>query len=254
MKIEQQVDQIIEIQIPAILSGEVTLESVLDQNPHIASELRPRLEAALWLRQASRTVEPRPGFISSSRRYIEHKVETLQPHGFWGRLGRKYTPQRWVFNVLSPILILLLLAFITNSVVLSARLSIPGDTLYPVKLATENIRLAFTFNPTDKANLHIQYSRDRTTEFVELVLVGNYETLPSAANRLESEIIASLHALNNIPSGKPDAEASQVANLRDTLSNEIFILNVLKSSSPATAFQGIELALQAAQSGLYALR
>ncbi len=47
---------------------------------------------------------------------------------------------------------------------------------------------------------------------------------------------------------------SSVASFRDTLSSEIFMLNVLKGSSPTSAHPGINLAIQVAQSGVLALR
>lgn len=254
MKIETRIDQIINTHLLAIGIGEETLESILSKYPQIADELRPRLEAAIWLRQARQTVEPRPGYMISSRKYLETQIESMQPNGFWQRLIRQHTPQRWIFNIASPILVFLLLVMVVNSLVLSARLSIPGDTLYSTKLLIENIQLALTFDRVEKPELYMQFSRERTTEFVELVLEGDYEYLPTAAVRLESEIIASLHSLNDIPVTDPAIEYPMIASLRDTLSNEILMLNMLKVTTPSSAHPGIELAINAAQSGLMALR
>jgi hypothetical protein len=52
MKIERQIEQIIEEKLPAIAMGEESLETVVAKYPQIAGELRPRLEAAWWLQQA----------------------------------------------------------------------------------------------------------------------------------------------------------------------------------------------------------
>jgi hypothetical protein len=254
MKVERQIEKIIDAQLPAIFDGDETVESILDKNPQIAAELRPRLEAALWLRKAAQGFDPRPGFVISSRKYLETQIESMQPRGIWQRLFRRYTAQRWVFNIASPVLVALLLVTLVNSLVLSARLSIPGDTMYSSKLLIEDIQLALTFDQVDKTELYIQNSRERTTEFVELVLEGDYEFLPSAANRLETEIIASLHSLNDFTIHGLGEEQAMAANLRDTLSNEIFMLNVLKGTTPPSAYPGIELAIQVAQSGLMALR
>jgi hypothetical protein len=71
---------------------------------------------------------------------------------------------------------------------------------------------------------------------------------------LETEIIASLHSLNNVSDNDPTVEMSVITNLRDTLSNEIFMLNVLKATSPSSARPEIDLAIQVAQSGVMALR
>jgi len=254
MKIEHRIDQVINLSLPAIVNGEETFDSILAKYPHLADELRPRLEAALWLYQARQVVDPRPGFVSSSRKYLETQIESMQPHGFWRRLFKRYSPQRWVFNIVSPIIIFLLLALVINSAVLTARLSIPGDPLYSTKLVIEDIQLAFTFNLADKTDLSISFSRERAMEFVELLMEGEYEYLPTATRRMETEIIASLHALEALSSYNPDIEQPQISSFRDTLSNEITLLNVLIRTSPASALPGIELAIQVTQSGLMALR
>jgi hypothetical protein len=254
MKIERQIDQIINKNVTAIASGEETLDSILAEYPQIASELRPRLEAVIWLQQAKLSVATRPGFIHDSRKYLEAKIESTHPTGFWQHLTRRYTPQRWIFNIAAPIIVLLLLALVINSTVLMARLSIPGDPLYSTKLMIEDLQLAFTFNPVNKTNLYMQFSRERTLEFVDLVMEGEYEYLSVAAGRMETEIIASLHSLNNVSKNEPASQMSMTASLKDTLSSEIFMLNVLKSTSPTFAHPGINLAIQVAQSGVLALR
>ncbi len=253
MIVERQIEQIIDTQLPAIFDGDETINSILVKYPQIAGELRPRLEAALWLREASQVVDPRPGFVISSRNYLESHIESMQPRGIWRSLIRRYTPQRWVFNLASPVLVALLLVTLVNSLVLSARLSIPGDTMYSSKLLIEDIQLALTINQTKKADLLIQFSRARMTEFIDLVLQGDYEYLPTAASRLESEITATLYSLEHIPIHEQANKQPMMAKLRETLTNEIFMLNMFKWTSPPSALYGIELAIQVAQSGIFAL-
>jgi len=254
MKIERQIEQIINTYSPAISSGEETLESILARYPQLANELRPRLEAVIWLQQVRLSVATRPGFIHDSRKYLEAQIKSMPPKGFWRNLMGRSTPQRWVFNILAPIIVLLLLALVINNAVLTARLSIPGDPLFSTKLVIEDLQLAFTFDPVGKTDLHIQQSRERTLEFIELVMEGDYEYLPNAAGRIETEIDASLHALNNVSKNDPGSEIALVTDLRDILSNELFMLDVLKGTSPTSAQPGITLAIQAAQSGILALR
>ena len=100
----------------------------------------------------------------------------------------------------------------------------------------------------------MQQTRERTLEFVELVMEGDYEYLPTAADRMEAEIIASLHALKTVSMNSPAVELPMVAELSDTLTNEIYMLNLLKATSPTSAHPGINLAIQVARSGVLALR
>ena len=253
MKIERRVEQIIEIAAPAISNGQETVDSILEKYPQYAHELRPRLEAVLWLVNLKKNLEPRDSFILSSRKYIENQFTTIQPQGFWQRIFRLRSPKRWVFNIAAPVVLVLLFSLIINSLVLTARLSIPGDPLYSAKLLLEDIRVTLTFNPVDKADLYIQLSQERIIEFVDLVLEGDYEVLPAAAARLETEIIASLHSVNNLSNLDLAKKQPEIFELRDTLSNEIFMLNILKQTSPPSAYPGIELAIQVAKSGLMVL-
>jgi hypothetical protein len=253
MKIERQIEQIINTYLPAISSGDESLESILARYPKFANELQPRLEAAIWLQQVRLSVATRPGFIHDSRKYLETQVESMQPHTIWQRLLRIHTPQRWLINLGTLTLLVITLAALINDLILAARLSIPGQTLYSTKLVIEDIQLALTFDRTAKTDLYIRLSGERTTEFVELVLQGDYEYLPTAAGRLESEITAALDSLEDFPFHEQDNKQSTLIKLRETLTNEIFMLNMLKWTSPPSALTGINLAIQVAQSGIFAL-
>ena len=254
MKIEWQIDQIITSNLPAIIEDKASIESVLASYPQIAAELRPRLEAALWLHQVRLSVATRPGFIHDSRKYLETKIESMQPHTLWQRLFWSHTPKRWLFDLATITLMIISLGAVINDLILTARLSIPSEPLYSTKLVLEDIQLALTFNQTAKTDLYIQLSSERTTEFVELVIQGDYEYLPTAAKRLESEITATLDSLEDFPSHEQDNKQAILVKLKETLTNEVFMLNMLKWTSPPSAMTGINLAIQAAQSGIFALQ
>jgi hypothetical protein len=253
MKIDRQVIRIIETVAPAISSGQETIDSILEKYPQYSRELDPRLEAVLWLVNAKKDLEPRNGFISSSRQYVEDQFESVQPHGLWQRMSRQHTPQRWVFNIATPVMLVLLLVLVIHDLVLTTRLSIPGDPFYSTKLMIEDIQLALTFEQAEKTNQHIQLSRQRELEFLELVMKGDYAYLPSATSRLETEINASVQSLNNLSKNDPAVEMRMMANFKESLSNEIFMLNMLKRTAPNSASPEIELAIQVSLSGLYGL-
>lgn len=250
---DRRLDKIIEDNLPALKRGQETVESILNKYPKEAGALRPRFEAILWLNDASKDLAPRQGFIPSSRKYLEQRLQSIPPRSIWQLLASRFTPRRWVFNLTAPVVLLALIALVVNNLVLTARLSIPGDPFYSTKLIIEDIQLAFTFSPENKTDLYIQFSRERTAEFVDLVLDGDYELLPTAANRMEIEIISSLRSLNTLSALKPTHEIAMVAEFRETLSNEISLLDMLRISSPSSARPGIDLAIQVARSGVMAL-
>jgi Domain of unknown function (DUF5667) len=254
MNREKELDKIIDEHLPAIIIGQESLDSILELYPGDEKLLRQRLEIALWMAEVGKKLDPRPWFIPASRKHLEQRIATTPHRNAFQRILARYSPQRWVFNLAAPVVIVLLFALIVNSLVLTARLSIPGDPFYPAKLFIEDVQLAFTFDQVDKTNLYIQFSRERTTEFVELVLQGDYGLLLSAANRMEMDIIGTLHFMNYSSSMNPDREMPMVSALQDSLSTEITMLRVLKDTSPSSAHSGIDLAIEVAQSGLLALR
>jgi hypothetical protein len=253
MKKDRRISQIIDICAAGIFSGQETIDSILEKYPQFADELRPRLEALLWLTDAKKDLEPRQGFILATRACLEIQLEAFQPQGFWKNLFKRYTPQRWAFNLTAPVLIIVMLALIINNLVLTARLSLPSEPLFTTKLVLEDIQLAFTFNQADKTDLYIQFSRERTSELVELVLEGDYEVLPAAANRMETEMIASLRSIQALSSQDFESVQPMTAEMKENLTNGVFMLNILKGISPPAASPGIEMAISFAQSGLMAL-
>lgn len=253
MKMDRQIDKIIEHYLPDISSGRETIDSIVERYPQYAHHLRPKLEVVFWLEQARYNLQPRDGFIASSRKYIEDQFEAVQPHSFWQRMFRRHTPKRWIFNIATPAILILLLVLVIHDLVLTSRLSLPGDPFYSTKLVLEDIQLALTFDRVEKTNLYIQHSRERALEFVELVMKGDYEYLPTTASRIETEIIASLQSLDNLSENDPAVETLIIARFKDTLSSEIFMLNLLKRTASNIASPDIDLAIQIAQSGLFGL-
>jgi hypothetical protein len=254
MNKDRWLEKIIQEHLPAMLSGTETIDYVLASHPEEAHELRPKLATLAWLIDAGQALQPRPGFVASSRNYLEQRISSTPKQSTWQRLVIRYSPQRWFFNIAAVILLLVVLALAINNAVLYARLSLPGDPFYTVKLAIENVQLAFTFNIEEKSELYIRFSRERTTEFVELVLEGDYAQLPAAADRMETDIIAALHSLDNLSVHDPAGQRLAVSNLRESLSSEIIMLEVLRSTSPSSARPGIDLAIQVARAGVMALR
>jgi hypothetical protein len=254
MKNDRQIDDIIDLCAPDLASGQVTVEVIIEKYPQYAQELRIRLEALQWLSATKKNLEPRPSFITASRNYIEQQTANIRQQTAWQRIFTRFTPEHWAFYITAPALIVVLLALIFNSLVLTAQLALPGDALYSTKLLMENIRIGLTTDQEKKTDLYIDYTRERSSEFIELVLDGDYELLPSAAMRLETGLINSLRSLNNLDKQEYEVAQPMTAELRETLSSELTMLHLLKGSSPPSATPGINLVINVAQSGLMALR
>ncbi|NJD59860.1 MAG: hypothetical protein C3F13_12170 [Anaerolineales bacterium] len=254
MKKARLIEQVIDTHASHLIVGEETVDSIIHMHPQIEAELRAELEALKWLGSVKTSLEPRPGFIAASSNRLVKQLASNQASVAWEQISDRVTVRQLLLKFAVPLIIITILVLFINSLILTARLSIPGDPFYSIKLLSEGIHLAVTRDPIDKAALYTDFSRERTTEFVELVLNGKYEELPAASARLENEIIAALHSINYLKNRGLPGELSETLELKETLVNEISMLSALKGSSPPAAYNGMDLAIQVSQEGLRALR
>lgn len=150
----------------ARLQHGASLEDVLQKYPEWKAELRPVLEAmlALWEARGSDTVP-----VAAMRRSREHLLEEAQrrravepPPGFWVRWFRKAS----VFSVPAVVFLVVLGLFLTGWASVKA---LPGEALYPVKLAAEQITLNLSSSPVQRMELEDAYNLRRAEEVEALI-------------------------------------------------------------------------------------
>ena len=80
-------------------------------------------------------------------------------------------------NVLVSLILAAALVLGGGATAAAAQNDLPNQTLYPVKLMTENAQLALTGDPVAKANLLMEMSQTRVEEMAALANIG--ETIPA---------------------------------------------------------------------------
>jgi hypothetical protein len=105
------------------------------------------------------------------------------------------TAYKLVAAVLAAIIVT---ALASGGVVLAAENSLPGETLYPVKLALEDARLRWATGPVDQAALNLAFAGERVQEMERLVAAAEgvpAHTLQRMAQHTEQAMaqIASVH-------------------------------------------------------------
>jgi len=150
--------------LEAIVAG-ADAQQILDQHP----EIRPALEAALQARELQGGAIPFEVQQRSRSRVLAHAagLRTNQKisRNIFARLPR-----------LGIAMLLALFAFLTWSslLIVSAR-SLPGDQLYPVKRAIEDLRLNLSSNSSNHQSIEEQYRRRRIEEVERLLNQGRTE-------------------------------------------------------------------------------
>ena len=162
-----------------------TLEQCLADYPQYAEELKPLLEASLITGQIS-SIEPDREFKTRARNEflaILGEAEEKRSRSFF-RFG---VQRRWA-GVVAVIAVLLIA---TGSTAAASMGSMPDDFLYPVKRATEQVQLAFTFTNLGKAEAYARMADRRVEEIIYMANENDIDEIEILASSLDS-------SLNNI--------------------------------------------------------
>lgn len=150
----------------------VALESILSQHPQQVDELRPILQVAAGL-PALAASPPARAQAAAQEQFLLHAAAMRQvsrPRAAWPRrLGLALTS------------LAVLLAALFGLVQGSAE-AVPGDALYPVKRARENVQLALAADPTAVNVLRHEFNVERADEIKTLLTIGRDEEVECEAD------------------------------------------------------------------------
>jgi hypothetical protein len=146
--------------IDALLAGE-SLEQCLQRYPQHAGRLGPLLRAVMDAREASHSIQPPPELKVRVTEQVRARMEARQRRLRANRISFFDWMPQWVSM---GIIAVLTVVFCGGCVFAASSGSVPGEILYPVKLAFEDIQLAFTFSDSGKADLHAELASRRVTE------------------------------------------------------------------------------------------
>ena len=161
---ERDVDGIVAICVEQIEAGQATVESCLAQYPDLAAELELPLRMIGRLLAVSAS-DMHPAAIQRLETRLLSRTEELKREQV--RTGRKgiSTVIARLASAMAVIVLLLILG--SGAWVVSAN-SLPGHPLYPVKRASENVQMALTGDPVQRATLHATFALRRLGEAVRL--------------------------------------------------------------------------------------
>ena len=183
----KEFDDILNECLDRLLIKSDTVEQCLASYPEQADELKPLLQVAMATKQAS-AIQPHPDFRARARYQFHSALQEME--GKRSRPLFSWLPQ-WA-TVVTIALVFLLVA--GGGTVAAAGNSMPDSPLYPVKLATEQVRLTLTFSDMDKAELYAKLADKRVAEIVRMVNKDKPEQVERAAQRLNIHLamVASL--------------------------------------------------------------
>ncbi len=207
----ERFDDILNECIDRLLRGE-SLEQCLQRYPEQSAQLEPLLRVAAAASRAA-SVEPRPEFKAQLRYQIQSHLGARKQKAQSKRLSFFGWVPRWAAVAASVLLIVLVAG--TGTVAASVN-SLPGDPLYSVKLATEEVQLAFTFSDTAKTELLAKFAGRRAEEMARIAEKGDPQKVQELSTRLEG-VLGRIEGLAGAIKQGDVGDGAQVTEMRRAL-------------------------------------
>lgn len=244
-----------------IWNEQENLDSVLKSYPDLVDVLRPELETAVWLKSLAGQLDPRPGFVHASRcRVIDQiKAEALtaqQPvprlAWLWGWF-EALRQKRLAFQFILAVILIISLFLGSSGVALASQGSIPGDTLYPLKISTENAALSLTPQPQGSARLHVEFTQRRLIEIQSLELIQRYALIPETVNNYNLQVGQAIQALSRLAAQEPILASGLAHSMKVILAVETQEIIDLGRNAPQETLREIARVSDISQNGLLAI-
>ncbi|MDY6834459.1 MAG: DUF5667 domain-containing protein [Chloroflexota bacterium] len=191
-----------------------TVAQCLMRYPEHEGMLRPLLEAVAIAHQSS-NIQPRPGFKAIAQKQFISNIQYERKRKESRSLPIYIWHPRWA----TAIVAVLVLLVVGSGVVAISSSSMPGDALYPVKTASEDVQLTLTFSNMEKAELHTKFAERRSEEMAYVASEkGDMGEVEEVSSRLSSHLGA---VKDSVQAERENSNVQQrVSEIRETLETQ----------------------------------
>ncbi len=161
-KREQEFNNILDECLDRLIFKGEPAEQCLSDYPEMADELRPLLETAL-VTSSIIDLKPDSAFRSKARAEMHSVLRQAEE-----KKERSVFGFAWRRGLVTALSVLLVVFAVTGGTAAASSRAMPDSFLYPVKLATEKVQLAFTFTDLGKAEANARIADKRVEEIVYL--------------------------------------------------------------------------------------
>jgi uncharacterized membrane protein YgcG len=229
----ENIETIVTNCIREIKSGEATLVECLNRYSSRSQELKALLEVAL-------NIQEPPALKLDSHYKQVAKAQLLQQikdakQERAKSLGDIFSfglpPQFvWARIAVSVVVVVIVISMLAGGIAYAAQGSLPGDSLYPVKIRTEDIRLLIARNSADKVDLNLKFAQTRLVEMRKLAN-SNEEKTELAVNGYRDNLDAAMGQIRRI---SDDSTLSKsLAGALEDIQNQIILCDNAMDASPA---------------------
>ena len=178
-----------------------SLESCLMRYPEHAAELEPLLKTTFDIGRRASYIQPRPEFKHWSR----VRLEGAQHYAGQQRRAERPSLFSWRQSWAVAVAAILVLLLTGGSTVAASSNAMPDEPLYPVKLATEQVRFAFAISDAQKTQVHTQLAETRAVEIEAMADQGKTEYAVIAAEKLANQLEQANLAMAKVESARGEA-------------------------------------------------
>ncbi|GEM_PF-1006386 len=251
MKLDRIEDILVEC-LEDIKAGRSSLEECLDRHPLLRERLEPLLRIALDIREPP-DLKPSPHFKTKARVWLMDEISLRQSAGrrLWSCCcsQMRLMPLMRRFSMAGVIIaVVLALSAAGWGAAYASQSSLPGDTLYRVKLATEQVRMGLTADDTARAERALGFADRRIEEMKALADRGRAEHLGRAAEKYDDAMDMAL-ALVDRAAVTGLVTGNVTARLAEVTSRHLRVLDELHDMVPDQARPAIVHARNVSQTG-----
>ncbi len=165
----KRVEEILIQCIDDIKTGRASLEDCLNRYPDVRHELEPLLRVALSVK-APADIKPSDAFRVRARANLMKHIHASQAKRKAPQAGFGYGWfTGWARAVAVVGALILTISAAGAGTAYASQSSLPGDTLYAVKLATEQVQRIITLDDAAEVDLELEFASTRLDELEELV-------------------------------------------------------------------------------------
>jgi len=175
--------------IEDIKAGRASIEACLDRYPSVRDQLEPLLRIALEIREPP-DVKPSLSFKIKARVWLMEQIHERQTAAKWPwfRSNRQVKPITYI-RKFSPSIAGVILAVVLAVSALGAgtayasQASLPGDTLYSVKLGAEELTMMLVRDDVARGERALSFAGKRVREMVTLAEKGRPQDMGLAVEQ-----------------------------------------------------------------------
>ena len=182
MNQKDNINEILNQCLDRLLKGE-PISQILADYPDQSRELEPLLRVAVATKAFSK-VQPRADFKARARYEFMSAARELESQPERRSIFKWRWQPAWAISLAAVVVV----ALGGGATVAASNYSMPGEPLYSVKLATEQVRLALTVSDVTKTELNAEYANRRTEEIEYLATAGSSEQIQKTTARLNSSL------------------------------------------------------------------